>query len=76
MNPASRGSGNLSRQAHNALFRDTDESLCSRAWRMRHASPFWAGWVRLFGHEHCRKAHEIHHVIRKLRHALPPCDCR
>jgi hypothetical protein len=65
----------LSRQAHNRVFADTDESLCSRAWRLRGGSIFWAAWVLLFRPAHCQDAHQFHHHIRRLRHAVPPQDC-
>lgn len=73
--PVSSRSGNLSRRVHNTIFRDTDESLCSRAWRLRRASFFWASWVRAFGPAHCLEAYQVHHHIRRLRHAVPPHHC-
>lgn len=82
--PVSSASGNLSRRVHNRLFRDTDESLCSRAWRLRSSSRFWSTWVRFCdlalgsrtpGVGHCLEGFQIHHHIRRLRHAIPPCDC-
>ena len=43
----------LSRIAHDALFNDKSQSLCSRAYDRR-AHWFWAAWVRAFGVRHCR----------------------
>jgi hypothetical protein len=74
-NPLSGRSGNLSRLAHNRVFSDTDESLCSRAWRRRGYVLFWALWVRVFGRGHCHRAFQLHHHIRRLRHDVPPCYC-
>lgn len=47
---------NVSRLTHNLLFRDSDESLCSRAWRLQDDHSFWLGWTFIFGREHCRKS--------------------
>lgn len=58
----------LSRRFHNIFFRDTDESLCSRAWRLRHTRPFWRGWVMAFGPRHCRMAYRKH-----WRGRVDPC---
>lgn len=46
----------LSRLAHDTLFRDKSQSLCSRAWDKRLAGPFlfWGLWVKVFGRDHCR----------------------
>ena len=46
----------LSRVMHDSLFRDCSQSLCARAWQYRHASRFWAFWVRVFGARHCRRS--------------------
>lgn len=73
--PLTGWSGNLSRLAHNRVFRDTDESLCSRAWRRQEDVPFWALWVRVFGRVHCHQAFQFHHHIRSLRHDVAPCHC-
>ena len=51
----------LSCLIHNRIFDDVDESLCSRAWRLRRTSRFWAGWVGLFGSNHCRASFMWHH---------------
>jgi len=47
---------NLSRLTHNTIFGDTDESLCSRAWRLQDEHDFWWIWTLIFGREHCRKS--------------------
>jgi hypothetical protein len=39
----------ISRWLHYLFFADSSESLCSRAYRLRHGSEFWAAWVRMFG---------------------------
>ena len=38
---------------HNLIFKDTSESLCSRAWRLQHRSRFWKVWTYVFGRRHC-----------------------
>lgn len=50
-----------SRIMHDVSFRDTSESLCSRAWRLQGSSRFWAGWVRVFGRDHCQKSYRHYH---------------
>jgi hypothetical protein len=46
---------------HNRIFDDVDESLCSRAWRLRNNSMGWAAWVILFGAAHCQNSFKWHH---------------
>jgi len=46
---------NLSRILHDLLFRDTSQSLCSRAWDRRHKRG-WALWVWVFGARHCERS--------------------
>lgn len=46
---------------HNRIFDDVDESLCSRAWRYRLKSRFWAVWVAVFGTMHCQNSFKWHH---------------
>ena len=43
----------LSHLAHDLIFTDTSESLCSRAWRLQHESRFWWIWTYVFGRKHC-----------------------
>lgn len=43
-------------RVHNLLFRDSHESLCSRAWRRQDHSRFWWLWTRLFGRRHCAES--------------------
>lgn len=50
----------LSRIIHDRLFRDTSESLCSRAYRLRHHSRFWRAWVFVFTERHCRASYLWH----------------
>lgn len=64
----------LSRQTCNRLFSDADESLCSRGWRLRRDSGFWAAWVWAFTPGHCQTSFQFHHHIRRLRHDVPPCN--
>lgn len=45
----------ISRITHGLIYRDTDESLCSRAWRLRDR-PFWRAWVAVFGRGHCERS--------------------
>lgn len=51
-----------SRKLHDLLYRDASQSLCARAWGLRHTSSFWALWVRIFGPAHCRKSWEYYHA--------------
>lgn len=46
---------------HNRIFDDVDESLCSRAWRLRGKSMAWALWVAIFGRSHCQNSFKWHH---------------
>lgn len=52
----------LSRRFHDLSFRDTSESLCSRAWRLQGVSPFWKLWVIMFGRSHCRRSYQYYWV--------------
>lgn len=47
----------ISRRLHDAIFSDTSESLCSRAWRLQNVSIFWRIWVKVFGVEHCERSY-------------------
>jgi hypothetical protein len=47
----------ISRWLHYLFFADSSESLCSRAYRLRHGSDFWAAWVRMFGARHCKASY-------------------
>jgi hypothetical protein len=47
----------LSWRINMALF-GTNESLCSRAWRLRNRYFFWRNWVKFFGPRHCRRSWE------------------
>ena len=47
----------LSRIAHDLIFRDQSQSLCARAWQYKNVSRFWAAWVCVFGNEHCEKSY-------------------
>lgn len=42
--------------AVNRFMFGTNESLCSRAWRLRNRYFFWRGWVKFFGPRHCRNS--------------------
>jgi hypothetical protein len=50
-----------SRIVHDVSFRDTSESLCSRAWRLQGDSRFWRAWVRVFGRDHCQTSYRHYH---------------
>ena len=50
----------LSRLAHDSLFRDKSQSLCSRAYE-RQDETFWRLWVCVFGLKHCRKSWQHYH---------------
>lgn len=50
----------VSQLLHWIIFRDDSTSLCGRAWRYREESRFWAGWVVVFGVNHCSEAAEWH----------------
>lgn len=50
-----------SRIMHDVSFRDTSESLCSRAWRLQGDSRFWRAWVRVFGRDHCQTSYRHYH---------------
>jgi hypothetical protein len=43
----------ISRVVHDMIFKDTSESLCSRAWRLQDQSRFWRIWTYVFGRLHC-----------------------
>ena len=53
--------GKVSRRAHNSIWKDTEESLCSRAWRESFINPVWRPFVFLmdltalawFERDHC-----------------------
>jgi hypothetical protein len=47
----------LSQIFHDIIFKDTSESLCSRAWRLQHTSRFWKFWTRVFGRVHCYRSY-------------------
>jgi hypothetical protein len=51
----------VSRRIHGVCFRDADQSLCARAWSLRHTSPFWAAWVAVFGRAHCERSWRFYH---------------
>ena len=51
-----------SRCLHDVSFRDTSESLCSRAWRLQGTSTFWLTWTYIFGRSHCQKSWEYYHA--------------
>lgn len=51
----------LSCRLHSVVFRDTHESLCSRAYRLRHRSKFWRAWVVAFGERHCESSWRFYH---------------
>jgi hypothetical protein len=50
-----------SRIVHDVSFRDTSESLCSRAWRLHGDNRFWRAWVRVFGRDHCQTSYRHYH---------------
>lgn len=54
---------NLSRIAHDAIWRDKSQSLCARAYEHR---GHWLGclWVRAFGERHCRASWLYHNRRR------------
>ena len=52
------GVDRISLIVHNAIFKDTSESFCSRAWRLREQSTFWWSWTYVFGRKHCRRSYE------------------
>ena len=51
----------LSRILHDLIFRDTSQSLCSRAWALQHRHAFWRAWVLVFGRRHCERSHRYYH---------------
>lgn len=57
----------ISRIVHGVCFKDTDESLCSRAWRLQDGSRFWAVWCRAFGRKHCRESFDRYWPSEKDR---------
>lgn len=48
---------NVSLFLNRVSFRDTHESLCSRAWRMRGRSAVARAWVKVFGRGHCFRSY-------------------
>lgn len=59
-----RGVDRISLIMHNAIFKDTSESLCSRAWRLRNQSRFWNAWTHVFGRIHCWRSYARYHDHR------------
>jgi hypothetical protein len=55
----------ISRIVHGLHFKDTNESLCSRAWRLRDSSLFWALWCKAFGQKHCRESFDRYWLSKK-----------
>ncbi len=55
---------NLSRIAHDAIWRDKSQSLCARAYEHRDHW-FWRLWVRAFGERHCRASWLYHNRRRR-----------
>ena len=53
----------LSVRSHGWIFGGQPESWCAHAFRCRGQSRFWAGWVRLFSHGHCRASFIWHHLV-------------
>lgn len=53
-------SRDVSRLIHDAIFKDTSQSLCARAYERRDVCTFWRVWYRLFGPTHCAKSYEHH----------------
>ena len=51
---------NLSRMIHDAIFRDTSQSLCARAYDLHRTHAFWALWRRVFGPLHCARSYHYH----------------
>ena len=47
----------LSRKVHDLIYKDTSESLCSRAWRLQDQSRFWKAWTYVFGRAHCWRSY-------------------
>ncbi len=62
MGCALRWISTISRRLHDVSFRDTSESLCSRAWRLQDRSTFWLTWTYIFGRSHCRNSWEHYHA--------------
>lgn len=56
---------NLSRVVHDLFYRDTSQSLCSRAWEKRRTSRFWAMWVETFGPKHCESSWRWYHPTQE-----------
>ena len=65
----------ISSLLHGVSFRDTHESLCSRAWRLQSENRFWKLWTHVFGRRHCYTSFEHYWLIPLSDpHQSPECE--